>query len=334
VRLVCILDEARRSLYEALLPLPAGMEGTWVRERDRGAVEEALGQAEVVVCRRFPAWMGRLAPRLRWLFVYGGGVDEVDAQALAPGVSVCDVGGSEVAVAEHAVALLLALAKNLSLAERAARRGCRLPGDAGLPPAVELSGRTVGILGFGRVGREVARRLAPFECDLLALRRAPDGYLKELFGLMELGGPSFLPTLLQASDFLVVAMPLTPETKGLLGRQELAMVRPGAFLVNVSRPAVVDEDALFEALTTGRLKGAALDGTYYEADMDGSPTAHRALERLGNVLLTPRMGGYSDQALRRTVEALREDLKALSQGEEPPGLVYRSPAGNPAAGSG
>ncbi|MCL6595804.1 MAG: hydroxyacid dehydrogenase [Firmicutes bacterium] len=322
VRLLVVADDANRGLLEDLRPLPEGWQGESVRERDAGGLAQRLPEAEAVVARRFPPSMARLASRLRLLVVYGGGADDVAYDLLPPEAVVAAVGGYEASVAEHALGLTFALTQNLPAAERATRRGCRLPGDAGLAPGVELAGRTVGILGFGRVGREVARRLAPFDCDILALKRAPDGYLKEYMGLMELGGPEFLDTLLAASDVLVVTLPLTPATRGLVGQRELARMKPGAFLVNVSRAAVVDEDALFFALTSGHLRGAALDVSYDEEAVD-SPTAHRAFDRLGTVILTPRIGAHTDGAMRRQREEVREQLARYARGEALSSVVAR-----------
>lgn len=314
MRLVVIADDANRGLLDDMVPLPDGWQGELVRERDRGAIRTALAEAEVVVARRFPPWMVAAAPRLRLLQVYGGGSDDVASSSLASSVEVAGTSGYEASVAQHAVSLILALEQNLVAADRASRRGCRLPGEAGLPPAVELANRTVGIVGFGRVGREVARRLAPFDCDILGMKRTPDGYLKEFMGLLELGGSEFLPTLLKAADVVVVTVPLTPMTRGLLGVRELAMVKRDAILVNVSRAAVVDEDALFVALTSGRLRGAGLDVSYDEEGLEG-PTAHRAFERLGNVIVTPRVGAHSDGAIRRGRDAIRENLARYAAGQ-------------------
>lgn len=320
LRVVVIVDDANRGLLEDILPLPDGWRGTAVRERDRAAVRAAVTDADVVVARRAPDWLLDAAPGLRLLAMYGGGADDVAFERLPDGCRVVESRGYEASVAEHAIGLILALAQNLPAAERATRRGCRLPGDAGLVPSMELNGRTVGVVGFGRIGREVARRLAPFDCDILGLRRQADGYLKELMGLMELGGRDFLDTLLRAADVMVVTIPLTPETRGMIGARELALMKPGAFVVNVSRAAVIDEDALFHALTSGLLRGAALDVSYDEEAVD-SPTAHRPFDRLGNVILTPRIGAHSDAAIRRGRESLREILTRVAAGGTPDGVV-------------
>jgi D-3-phosphoglycerate dehydrogenase / 2-oxoglutarate reductase len=317
-----ITDDANRSLLEDILPLPEGLVGVSVRERDRPAVQAAAREAELIVARRAPRWLLTQAPALRLLVVYGGGADDVAFDALPAGCMVAESRGYEASVAEHAIGLMLALVQNLPAAERATRRGCRLPGDAGLLPSLEIAGRTVGIVGFGRIGREVARRLAPFDCDILGLQRQADGYVKELMGLMELGGIEFLDTLLKAADVIVVTMPLGPETRGLIGARELGLVKPGSFLVNVARAAVIDEGALFGALTSGILRGAALDVSYDEEAAD-SPTAHRPLDRLDNVILTPRIGAHSDAAMRRGRQSLREILAAFAAGELPDRLVAR-----------
>lgn len=310
-----IVDEAQRAFLEGMLPFPEGLTLKWVRERDTAQVRAALTDSEIAIARRFPAWMAGAAPRLKLLHTFAGGFDDVAYEALPPRVTVAEAGGYEASVAEHVIMLLLALVKNLPLSERTGRRGGRLPGDAGLSPVLELPGHTVGIVGFGRVGREVARRLAPFDCDILGLKRQPDGYLKELMGLMELGGRDFLPTLLRAADIVVVTVPLTPETRDLIGEEEIALLRPGSFLVNVSRAAIVREDPLYQALAQGHLRGAALDVSYDEHAQD-SPTAHRAFERLGNVILTPRMAGYTDGSVTRAQTVIRENLERFLRHEE------------------
>lgn len=323
-----VVDEAQRGYLDRMLPLPEGLSLRLVRERDAGEVQSALADAQVVVARHFPAWMAQHAPRLRLLHTFAGGFDDVAYGALPPHVTVAEAGGYEASVAEHAILLLLGLLKNLSLSERAGRRGCRLPGDAGLSPVLELPGHTVGILGFGRVGREVARRLTPFDCDILGLKRTPDGYLKELMGLMELGGQDFLPTMLRATDVLVIAMPLTVETRSMIGEAELALMKPGAFLVNVSRAGVVAEDPLYQSLATGRLRAAGLDVSYDEHAQD-SPTAHRAFERLGNVIVTPRMAAYTEGSIGRAQATLRENLERFLR-REPLVNTIESMAGSPA----
>lgn len=323
MRVVVVADDANRNLLDDILPLPAGWEGSAVRERDRAAAVAALGGADVLVARRAPSWLVESAHSLKLVAVYGGGADDVAYAVLPPACVVAEARGFEASVAEHAIGLMLALTRNLPAAERATRRGCRLPGDAGLVPSMEIAGRTVGIVGFGRVGREIARRLMPFDCDVLGLRRQADGYLKELMGLMELGGREFLDTLLRAADVVIVTLPLGPETVGMIGARELRLVKPGAFLVNVSRAAVVAENALFDALTSGALRGAALDVSYDEEAVD-SPTAHRAFDRLGNVILTPRVGAHSDSAVRRGRAELREILAAFAAGDAVPHLVPRA----------
>lgn len=310
-----IVDEAQRGFLEGILPLPDGLNLRWIRERDAGEVRAALADCQIAVARHFPAWMAGAAPRLRLLHTFAGGFDDVAYDALPRGATVAEAGGYEASVAEHVMMLLLALVKNLPLSERAGRRGARLPGDAGLSPVLELPGHTVGIVGFGRVGREVARRLAPFDCDILACKRTPDGYLKELMGLMELGGQDFLPTLLKAADVLVLTVPLTAETRGLIGEEELRLLKPGSFLVNVSRAAIVREEPLYQALSQGHLRAAALDVSYDEHGQD-SPTAHRAFERLGNVLLTPRMAGYTEGSIARAQAVLHENLERFLRHQE------------------
>jgi phosphoglycerate dehydrogenase-like enzyme len=172
------------------------------------------------------------------------------------------------------------------------------------------------VLGLGRVGREVVRRLTPFDCDLVAVKRTPDGYLRELLGLMELAEAERLDVALDAADVLVVTCPLTSRTRGLLGRRELRRLRRTAYLVNVSRAEVVDEAALADALREEWIAGCALDVAY----PPGGP-----LVGAPRLLRTPHLGPHSGAAVRRRAESVMDHLRALASGEPPPGARPRHP---------
>jgi len=172
--------------------------------------------------------------------------------------------------------------------------------------ARELAGKTVGIVGMGRIGREVAARLLPFQVSLLYydVRRLPADEEEAL-------GVSYaeLETLLRESDLVTLHLPLTPETRGLLGRRELMLMKRGAFLINTARAKVVDEEALVEALQ-GHLGGAAIDVFSPEP-----PPPDHPLLKLPNVLLTPHGAGVTVEATQRIAQGVIANLLQFLNGQ-------------------
>ncbi len=254
------------------------------------------------------------APRLRVIGTSGFGSDNVDlAAATAAGVLVVNNPGSaESSVAEHAVALLLGLAKRLVWSDAAVRSGRPWDFRAGFP-AIELEGRTVGLVGFGRIGREVARKLhTAFGMDVVVF----DPLL----------GPAALPEwarscptveeMLPLADVVSIHCALTPTTHHLFDERTLALMRPGAFLINTSRGQVVDGRALAGALRAGRLAGAGLD--VYEEE---PPAPDNPLLGLPNVLLTAHTAGVTAESSRRLAVAAAAQALATLAGQRPTNLV-------------
>lgn len=212
-------------------------------------------------------------------------------------------------IADTVLAMALHFARGLDFAVRAQaeRRWDKEPFEATDAPVRETEELTVGVLGLGGIGRAVARRFAALGARVLATRRgggdAPEGV--EL-----VRGDDALGRLLEASDVLVVAVPDTPETRGMLGWAELERLPRGAVLVNVARGRVLDEDALVEALRGGRLRGAALDVFAREPLPAESP-----LWGLSNVLLTPHVSGTSHRFWRRETGLVVENVRRYLAGE-------------------
>lgn len=276
----------------------------------------ALAGAEALVVRnrtRVTADLLALAPRLRVVGRLGAGLDNVDVAACRRrGVEVVYAPAANVvSVAEMTLALLLALARRLPQADAHVRAG---GWDRQAFVGVELAGKALGILGFGRVGRLVAERARPFGMRLLTAHprlRPDDPDLTRL-------GVQLLPfdELLAASDLLAVLLPLNQTTCGLLDARALARLRPGSLLVAVGRGGVVDEAALAAALEEGRLGGAALDVRAAEPPAPGDPVAGR-LHRLPNVILTPHVAALTAEAQRRTCVQVAEDVGRVLAGQAP-----------------
>jgi D-3-phosphoglycerate dehydrogenase len=245
------------------------------------------------------------ADRLKIIARYGVGIDSVDLEAAREkGVVVTNTpGANSVSVAELTVGLMLALARQIPEGAAALRLG-------GFPrlSGVSLEGKTVGLVGFGAIGKQVARRLAGFDCRLLAFDPYPDTAFADAHGV-EIHA---LDDLLAQSDFVSLHLPLLPATQGLVNRDFLARMRRGAFLINTARGEIVDEPALLEALQSGCLRGAALDVFAVEP-----PDAANPLLALKSVIPTPHLGSQTDGATNRMGWMALEECLAVLRGEEP-----------------
>ncbi|MFZ2445801.1 MAG: phosphoglycerate dehydrogenase [Syntrophobacteraceae bacterium] len=254
---------------------------------------------------RFERGAIEAANRLRVIARYGVGVDAVDLAAAAErGIIVTNTpGANSAAVAELALALILCLARNICAADRATRAG-EWPRFSG----IGLRGKTVGLVGFGAVGKEVAARLGAFGCTVLASDPfVPPGIIKEHGAL-----PASIDHLLGASDFVSLHAPLTPSTSAMVDRGFLAAMKRGAFLINTARGELVDEYALASALEDGRLAGAALDCFREEP-----PDAGHPLLKLPRVMITPHMGAHTDEAVSAMGWMSLRDCLAVLKGEKP-----------------
>jgi len=241
----------------------------------------------------------RAGSRLKVISKYGVGLDNIDLEAARErGIVVTNTpGANSRAVAELTIALVFALARRIPHADRATKSG-RWEKVSG----VELTGRTLGLVGLGTIGGIVAGLALGVGLRVVA----SDPRISEETN--EIEGVTLLPLdeLLAKSDFVSLHVPLCDETQALINRQTLKLVKTGAYLINTSRGEVVDEDALVEALRSGRLAGAALDVYRHEP-----PTGSRLAE-LDNVIATPHMGAHTTEAVDRMgVQAARNVVSAL-----------------------
>lgn len=265
---------------------------------------------DVLVTTRASRQLINAAPRLKMIQTIGTGVDKIDIDtATARGVLVCSaVGLNAIPVAEHAMALLLALAKNLTLLDSKIRREGWV-----MLPRLLLNRKTVGIVGLGSVGVEVAKRAKAFNMRVLALKRNPSEDLKRKLGLDFLGDQTTLPYLLAESDFLVLSIVLTPETKNLIGAREFKQMKRSAYLVNVSRGGIVDEEALIDALRTGVIAGAGLDVFAMEPI-----NRDNLLLTLDNTVLTPHAAGGAgeEEQMQDRAEFIAHNVEQLITGKK------------------
>ena len=244
------------------------------------------------------------APSLRAISNYAVGVDNVDVDAAtARGIPVGNTPGVLTdSTADLAVALMLGIARRLAEGEAFVRRGDWTTWEPGLMLGRDLHGATVGIVGYGRIGAAVGRRLEGFGCELLTTSRSSGGVP--------------LDELLERSDFVTIHCPLTPETRGLIGDEALARMKPTAYLVNTARGPVVDTDALARALSAGEIAGAALDVT----DPEPLPGDHPLLDA-PNLLVVPHVGSATHATRGRMADIAVENLLAGLAGKAMPHAV-------------
>lgn len=246
-----------------------------------------------------------VAGHLQVIARYGVGVDGVDLLAAkAKQIVVTNTPAANAkSVAELTIALILNLARPVAFAADQVRQGA-WPRTRG----VTLEGRTVGIVGLGAIGKEVARRLAGFDCRLLAFDVQQDAAFAAANGIEYVA----LDELLPAADFVSLHVPLLPQTRGLVDAAFLAQMKPGSYLVNTSRGEVIDEEALAAALAAKHLAGAALDAFQTEP-----PPADAPLLAFTQVIPTPHMGAHTDGATNAMGRMALDDCLAVLRGEEP-----------------
>ena len=279
---------------------------------------------DVFVTLVFTSEMGRAAKRLRLVQVPGAGLDRIDRSALPLGTALANVHGHETGIAEYVLGAMIALSRDFAGVDASLRIGRWNSqwAPAIPPPPVwpELAGRTLGILGYGGIGRAVAQRARAFDMRVCAIRRNVGRSADDDLAL--LGTMESLPEVLERSDYLAITLPLTPETRGLLGEAQLASMKRTAVLVNVSRAQIVDEDALYDALAEGRLAGAALDVWYrYPSGPGPLLPAARSFHELPNVLMTPHVSGWTDGMLEARASLIAENIRRTARGERPENAV-------------
>jgi phosphoglycerate dehydrogenase-like enzyme len=278
---------------------------------DEAGADRLLPEADVVFGWAVNQSNFGAARRLRWVAVSAAGVGPLLFPALieSPVVLTNGRGLHAVAMAEHALGVMLAFVRKLHLARDAQheRRWVQRELWTEPPEFGELGGTTLGLVGLGSVGGAIAVRARALGMRVVAVRRHPT---TEASPADEEWGPERLGELFERSDFVVLAAPLTPVTRGLVGRERLARMRRGAVLVNLGRGALVDEEALVEALRAGRIAGAALD-----VFRDEPLPASSALWSLPQVIVTPHVSGLGPRYWERAVDLFALNLRRFLAGE-------------------
>jgi phosphoglycerate dehydrogenase-like enzyme len=280
----------------------------------QSATAARIERADAAITGVFGSSWPRM-PRLKLLQVPGAGYDGIDLDAVPPGVTVCNVFEHEPGVSEYALLAMLEWCHRLGAADRDLRAGdWSRSSRFGGPPDGELAGKTLVIVGLGRIGRAVARRAAAFDMRVVAVNHTADKtdpYVARVVGLDR------LHDALREADFVVLGCALTPETRGLIDAAALAAMKPTAVLVNPARGPVVDEAALYDALANHRIGGAAIDTwwDYPATNVPRVPSVRFPFHALDNVLLSAHVAGWTTGTLVRRASEMAANLDRLARGE-------------------
>ncbi|MGH2348698.1 MAG: D-2-hydroxyacid dehydrogenase [bacterium] len=275
-----------------------------VRVTDPQQARDLAPQAAVMVGWSIPHDVLAQARRLRWVHSSGAGVERLLVPPILDGdVVVTDSSGIHRAMVEHVYAVILAFARRLHVA---VRLQLEHRWDHAAVAGDELRGKTLGILGLGAIGRDIARAAAAFDLRVIGTKRRPE----PVESVARVLPPSGLHEVLRDADYVVVALPLTGATRGLIGGREFAAMKPSAVFINIGRGAIVDEAALLAALRDGRIAGAGLDVFVEEPLPADSP-----FYAMANVIVTPHVAGSTPQYFDRVTALLSENLRRFLNGE-------------------
>ena len=253
------------------------------------------------------------------------GIDLIDVPSLPPGVTVCNVAGHEQAIAEYVLMTMLAWQHRLIDIAAAFRGGVWSTGGGagGGPTHGEIMGKTIGIVGYGKIGREVAKRAVGFGCTVIGANRSPiadKGDAAEIYPLGE------LDRMLPRCDIVVVAAGLGPETARLLDARRFGLMKPTAFVINIGRAGILDEEALFNALKQNKIGGAAID-VWWQYPTAAEPNRRGSqlpFHELPNVIMTPHCSSATDGARDRRFGTVAGNLDRYVRGEPLGNVVMKT----------
>jgi phosphoglycerate dehydrogenase-like enzyme len=309
-----------RSRFEAL---PPDVRVCWVVGSDPTAVLDELRDADVFVGGRFNAEMAAAAEKLRLVHAAGAGTDKVDVAALGPDVLVANTFHHEQSIAEYVVGAAVMLRRDFLSQDRALRAGVWATSvyDPDIPQQGTLGGSMVGFVGFGHIGQRCWKLFRAFGCTGAAVTGSGrvDAHAHGLDWAADTGA---LDRLLRDCDVVVVSAPLTEATTGMIGAEQLRSLGPDGVLINVGRGPLVDEQALYDALTGGVIRGAAIDVWYRYPGPDGrGQPGNLPFGDLDRALITPHSSGITLDTFRGRVDDIVANIGRLHRGEPLRNLV-------------
>lgn len=323
--IACLSPLPKGFLEQLLLPYLAGRKLDLVGVTEVGAkIQEAIDEAEILLGdytfeNRITAETIRNAKHLKLIQQPSVGVQHIDLEACrSKGIPVANAAGAnDKSVAEHAILLALMLLKKALYFHRRTEAGVWVQSEAFELGVFELAGKRWGIVGMGRIGRELAKRLGPFGAEIVYFdpKRLSEEEEKAL-------GVAYVPLekLIRRSDIVSLHVPLLPETRGMIGAEVLRSMKTGSYLINVARGELVDENALAEALNRGVIAGAGIDVFSEEPIRPDHP-----LLKCRNVVLTPHLAGTTNEARARVIEVSVKNILRVLNGEKPVNVVNGVP---------
>ena len=291
--------------------------------KKREELGEKIVDADIVMGGPIPDDALKSARRLKFIQATSAGVDRFNFKLLKEReiILASAKGCNAREVAEHALALMLALAKKIASMDRTLKSGKWIPWKSETMIG-DLEGKTVGIIGYGRIGRELAKLCKALGMRILAVKRtpaAPDGVAEFI------GGTESLDYVLANSDYVVITLPLTPQTRGLIDEQRLRKMKKTAYLINVGRGPIIDEEALYKALIEGWIAGAGLD-VWWEYPPSPDTPSKLGLHNLENVIASPHKGGWTPKARKKCIRFAAENVRRYILGEKVFNVVdYENP---------
>ncbi|MBN1330243.1 MAG: NAD(P)-binding domain-containing protein [Candidatus Heimdallarchaeota archaeon] len=286
-------------------------------------IAQMVVDAEIIVCTRLSPEIISKTKKLKLIQKTGAGVDAIPFEVIEKDVYVANTSGANpVPIAEGAIALLMSLAK------RIVHRHNLFP-ERDSQMGTEIRGKKLGIIGLGSIGVEIAKRMSSFEMNILAIKRQPTEELKEKLGIEFLGSTEDLDYLLAESDFIILTVPLTPQTRGLIGERELQLMKATAYVINVGRAALIQEEPFYKALKEGRIAGAGIDVWWIPHWWDPiwSPNedkpANYPIWELPNVIATPHNIGFTEKTIHsdNALKIIIENINRIEKGLPPINLV-------------
>jgi phosphoglycerate dehydrogenase-like enzyme len=278
--------------------------------------------AEIVLTDQLTGEVAALFPALRLVVCPFAGTERIDRSALAAGVSVINGGGTEEPIAEYVIGMLIAMRRHLFEADRKLRSGEWVRSFMGTGFVEEVYGSTLGLVGYGRIGRETAKRAAAFGMTCRAVTLHPERHGARdrdpaEHAIAEIGpltDAAAVDALISASDAVAICCELSDLTRGLIDGRRLALMKPSAVLINVARGPIVVERDLYETLRDKRIAGAVIDVWYQYPASQGEramPSTYPFAE-LDNVIMTPHNSGWTKPAMERRIEMIVRALEAFA----------------------
>ena len=279
---------------------------------------------DIIASNRVPTELLESTTRLKMIQTFAAGVENIDFSAIQKkdDLIVCNSHINAAEVAEHAITLLFAVAKNVIPNDRELRKGDWKFAFGGPSPNIEIRNKTCLILGLGNIGSEIAKRLKGFNVTIHAATRSGNSRYADL--AEKLVKIDDVKPLVEEADFVILSLPHTPDSEGLVNEDFISWMKPNSILVNISRGPIVEEKALFAALQENKIRGAGLDVWWRYPKKwrgKGNPPSDMPFQELDNLVASPHRAGYSENTEREYFQFAGENILRFIRGETPLNII-------------